>query len=69
MRPSQTTNCKIDLSSVNGANAFYRKRHSGKVKVFVFDWRDDPRKGQDCMIKATRQARCGDRGLGDRSQL
>lgn len=45
---SQTTNCKIDLSSVNGAgNAFYRKRHSGKVKVFVFDWRDDPRKGQD----------------------
>jgi phage terminase large subunit len=42
---SQTSNCKIDLSSANGAgNVFYRKRHSGKVPVFTFHWKDDPRK-------------------------
>lgn len=44
---SATTNCRIDLSSVNGmANSFAEKRHSGKIKVFVFDWRDDPRKDE-----------------------
>lgn len=42
---SQTTNCRIDLSSVNGmGNPFAVKRHGGKIDVFVFDWRDDPRK-------------------------
>lgn len=42
---SQTSNCKIDLSTVNGnGNPFYRKRHGGKIKVFTFHWRDDPRK-------------------------
>lgn len=42
---SQTSNCKIDVSTPNGAgNPFYRKRHGGKIKVFIFDWRDDPRK-------------------------
>lgn len=45
---SQTANCKLDVSTPNGAgNAFYRKRKGGKVNVFVFDWHDDPRKGQD----------------------
>jgi phage terminase large subunit len=44
---SQTSNCKIDVSTPNGnGNAFYRKRHSGKVPVFTFHWRDDPRKGE-----------------------
>lgn len=44
---SQTSNCKIDISTVNGnGNVFYRKRHSGKIKVFTFHWRDDPRKGE-----------------------
>lgn len=44
---SQTTNCRIDMSSVNGmANPFAEKRHSGRVEVFVFDWRDDPRKDE-----------------------
>lgn len=44
---SQTTNCRIDASSVNGmANMFAQKRHSGKIECFVFDWRDDPRKDQ-----------------------
>jgi phage terminase large subunit len=42
---SQTSNCKIDVSTVNGnGNPFYRKRHSGKVPVFTFHWKDDPRK-------------------------
>ncbi len=44
---SQTTNCKIDVSTPNGAgNAFYRKRHGGKIETFIFDWKDDPRKDQ-----------------------
>ena len=44
---SQTTNCRIDMSSVNGMNnVFARKRWGGKVEVFIFDWRDDPRKDQ-----------------------
>lgn len=42
---SQTSNCKIDVSTPNGnGNAFYRKRHSGKIPVFSFHWKDDPRK-------------------------
>lgn len=45
---SQTSNCKIDISTPNGnGNAFYRKRHSGKVPVFTFHWRDDPRKNDE----------------------
>ena len=45
---SQTSNCKIDVSTPNGnGNPFYRKRHSGKIKVFTFHWRDDPRKGEE----------------------
>ncbi|MCK5613713.1 terminase large subunit [Candidatus Pacearchaeota archaeon] len=44
---SQTTNCQIDISTPNGnGNLFYRKRHSGKLPVFVMDWHDDPRKDQ-----------------------
>jgi len=43
---SQTSNCKIDVSTPNGSgNAFYRKAHGGRIDKFVFDWRDDPRKG------------------------
>lgn len=42
---SATTNCRQDLSSVNGMNnPFAEKRHSGKIPVFTFHWRDDPRK-------------------------
>lgn len=45
---SQTTNTQIDVSTPNGeGNAFWRKRHGGNTPVFVFDWRDDPRKGKD----------------------
>lgn len=42
---SATTNCRQDMSSVNGmANPFAVKRHGGKIRVFTFHWRDDPRK-------------------------
>lgn len=45
---SNTANCKIWLSTVNGTgNVFHRKRTSGRYSVFVFDWRDDPRKGPE----------------------
>lgn len=45
---SQTSNCKIDVSTPNGAgNPFHNKRHSGKISVFTFHWRDDPRKDDD----------------------
>lgn len=42
---SQTSNCKIDISTPNGnGNPFYRKRHGGKISVFSIHWTDDPRK-------------------------
>ncbi|WP_339053355.1 TerL protein [Arsenophonus endosymbiont of Crataerina pallida] len=45
---SQTTRCRIDLSSVNGmANPFAQKRHSGRIPVFTFHWRSDPRKDEE----------------------
>jgi hypothetical protein len=44
---ASNTDCRIDISSVSGlANPFAEKRHSGRVKVFTFSWRDDPRKGE-----------------------
>jgi len=46
---SATTNCRLDLSSVNGMdNPFARKRHSWpEHRVFTFHWRDDPRKDDE----------------------
>ncbi len=45
---SATTNCRVDVSTPNGmANPFAQKRFSGKIPVFSFHWRDDPRKGGD----------------------
>lgn len=45
---SQNSDCKIDISTPNGTgNPFYRKRMDKRMPVFIFDWRDDPRKGQD----------------------
>ena len=45
---SQTSNCKGDISTPNGSgNPFYKKAHGGKIKKFVFDWRDDPRKDDE----------------------
>jgi phage terminase large subunit len=49
---SQASNCKQYVSTPNGVgNPFYRKRHSGRVKVFVFDWKDDPRKDKAWYMK------------------
>jgi hypothetical protein len=56
---SQTTNCRIYVSTPAGeADLFARKRFGGKLKVFVFDWRQDPRKGDEWyrMQKATSDA-------------
>ena len=53
---SQNTNCQIDISTPNGnGNAFYKKRMSGKVPVFVMDWHDDPRKDQNWYEKQKRE--------------
>jgi phage terminase large subunit len=42
---SATTNCRQDISSVNGLNnPFAQKRFSGKVPVFTAHWTKDPRK-------------------------
>lgn len=53
---SATSNCKIDVSSVNGTgNAFYKKRFGGEIDVFIFDWRQDPRKNQAWYEKECRK--------------
>lgn len=45
---SQTTNCRIDISTPNGmANPFAEKVKEGRLDVFTFHWRDDPRKGEE----------------------
>lgn len=49
---SQTTNCRIDISSANGmANPFAQRRHGGKIDVFTMHWRDDPRKDDEWYAK------------------
>jgi phage terminase large subunit len=43
---AQTTRVRIDVSTPRGpGNPFATKRHSGRVPVFTFHWKDDPRKG------------------------
>jgi len=45
---SANTDCRQDMSSVIGmANAFAEKRNEGKLEVFTFSWRDDPRRDQE----------------------
>jgi hypothetical protein len=47
MALSQTTNCRIDISSANTMlNPFAQKRFGGKIDPFTFHWRDDPRKDE-----------------------
>ncbi len=44
---SENTNCRIDVSTPNGlANSFAERRHSGKIDVFTYHWRDDLRRDQ-----------------------
>ena len=53
---SQTSNCKIDVSTPNGTgNPFYKKRMSGNIPVFTFRWQDDPRKDQAWYDKQVRE--------------
>lgn len=55
---SQTTNCRIDVSTPHGMNnPFAQKRFAGKVSVFTFSWREDPRKDQQWYIE-----KCNDIG-------
>lgn len=54
---SQTTNCRIDISSAHGmANPFAQKVMSlrGSDRLFTFHWRDDPRKDEDWYAKQKR---------------
>lgn len=46
---SANTNCRIYISTVNGVgNLFYRLRQFlPKNQIFIFDWKDDPRKRQN----------------------
>jgi phage terminase large subunit len=40
-----TTDCRIDMSSVNGiGNSFYERAHNPEIPRFDLTWRDDPRK-------------------------
>ncbi len=42
------TDVRIDVSSVRGmANSFAERRHSGRIKVFTYHYRDDVRKGPE----------------------
>lgn len=43
---SQNTNRRAYISTPLGQNAFWKKRMSGKIPVFICDWHDDPRKDQ-----------------------
>jgi phage terminase large subunit len=53
---SQTTNCRISISTPHGmANPFAQKRHSWSAdRIFIFDWRDDPRKDEEWYAKQVR---------------
>ena len=53
---SQTTDTQIDISTVRGLNnEFAIKRQSGRVPVFTFHWREDPRKDQEWYDKQVAQ--------------
>ena len=44
---SLNSDVKIDVSTPHGTgNPFYRKRMGGKIDVFTFHWKDDPRKDE-----------------------
>ena len=53
---SATTNCRIDVSSVNGLNnPFALRRFGGKVPVFTMHWRSDPRRDDAWYAKQVRE--------------
>lgn len=54
---SNTTDCRIDLSSVNGMdNPFAEKRWSWPARrIFTFHWRSDPRKDDEWYAKKSEE--------------
>lgn len=53
---SNTTNCRQDMSSVNGmANPFAQRAHDGTTRKFTFHWRSDPRKDDEWYAKKCRE--------------
>ena len=65
MSLSQTTNCRIDMSSVNTMNnPFAKKRHEGRVDVFIFDWHAQPIDAR--LVTPTGYRLMGDIRVGDR---
>lgn len=45
---SQTTNCRMDISTPRGiGNSFYQRAHNGKIEKFTFHWTSDPRKDEE----------------------
>jgi phage terminase large subunit len=41
-----TTNCRIDISTPHGVNAFFDRAHNDAIARIDVTWRDDPRKDQ-----------------------
>lgn len=41
------TNCRLDVSTPNGVNAFFDHAHNPAVSTIHMDWRCDPRKSQE----------------------
>jgi len=53
---SQNTEVRIDISTPNGTgNPFYRKRVGGRVAIFTYHWRHDPRKDDAWYAKQKRE--------------
>lgn len=49
---SNATNCRIDISTPHGRNnPFAKKRFEGKISIFTFHWRDDPRRSEEWYTK------------------
>ncbi len=53
---SQTTNCRIDVSTPNGlGNSFAQKRFGGNIDIFTYHWRDDPTKDDEWYQKQCKE--------------
>lgn len=50
-----TTNCRIDVSTPNGINAFFEKCNNDAIHRYDLTWRDDPRKSQAWYDKKKRE--------------
>lgn len=50
-----TTNCRLDISTPHGINAFFDKAHNDAIRRFDLGWADDPRKDQAWYDKKKRE--------------